>query len=74
MIKLKVTRIGNSTGVVLPKEALARLKVEKGDSLYLVETADGYQLTAYDEAFARQMRAAERVMREQRDVLRELAK
>jgi putative addiction module antidote len=74
MIKLKVTKIGNSTGVVLPKEALARLKVEKGDALYLVETPDGYRLSAYDEAFGRQMRAAERVMRDQRDVLRELAK
>jgi putative addiction module antidote len=74
MIKLKLTRIGNSTGVVLPREALARLHVERGDSLYLVETSDGYQLTAYDEAFARQIRAAERVLRDHRDVLRELAR
>ena len=74
MIALKLTRVGNSTGVVLPKEVLSRLKVDKGDTLYLVETPDGYELTPYDEAFARQVRTAERVMREHRDVLRELAK
>lgn len=74
MIALKLTRVGNSTGVVLPKEVLSRLKVDKGDTLYLVETPDGYELTPYDEAFARQVRTAERVMRKHRDVLRELAK
>lgn len=74
MIALKVTTVGNSTGVVLPKEVLARLKIQKGDTLYLVETPDGYQLTPYDEVFARQVRAAEEVLRDHRDVLRELAK
>jgi putative addiction module antidote len=74
MIALRVTTIGNSLGVVLPKEALTRLKVEKGDTLYLVETPEGYQISPYDEEFARQVRAAERVMREHRDVLHELAK
>lgn len=74
MIELKVTTVGNSAGVVLPKEVLSRLKVEKGDSLYLIETPDGYQITPYDENFARQVRAAERVMHDNRDVLRELAK
>jgi putative addiction module antidote len=74
MIALKVTTVGNSLGVVLPKEALSRLKVEKGDTLYLVETSEGYQITPYDEAFARQVQTAERVMREHRDVLHELAK
>ncbi|HEV2851198.1 MAG TPA: AbrB/MazE/SpoVT family DNA-binding domain-containing protein [Thermoanaerobaculia bacterium] len=74
MFKLKVMTVGNSTGVVLPKEVLSRLKVEKGDVLYLTETPDGYKITPYDEEFARQMEAAERVMRENRDVLRELAK
>lgn len=53
---------------------MARLKVQKGDTLYLTETPDGYQITPYDEEFARQMEVAERVMRENRDVLRELAK
>ena len=74
MIALKVTTVGNSTGVVLPKEVLARLKVGRGDTVYLVETPEGYELTPYDESFARQVRAAEKVMREQRDVLRELAR
>jgi putative addiction module antidote len=74
MIALKVTTVGNSTGVVLPKEVLARLKIGRGDTVYLVETPDGYELTPYDESFARQVRAAEKVMREQRDVLRELAR
>src|SRR5689334_15623601 len=74
MIALKVTTVGNSAGVVLPKEVLARLKIQKGDTLYLVETPDGYQLTPYDEVFARQVRAAEEVLRDHRDVLRELAR
>ena len=74
MIALKLTTVGSSTGVVLPKEVLARLKVKKGDTLFLVETPEGFQLTPYDESFARQVQAAERVMREHRDVLHELAK
>lgn len=75
MLPLKVRKIGNSLGIVLPKEALARLKVEEGESLYLTESPDGgYRLTAYDEDFAHQMELAERIMREDRDVLRELAK
>lgn len=73
MIALKLTTVGSSTGVVLPKEVLTRLKVKKGDTLYLVETPDGFQITPYDESFVRQVRAAERVMREHRDVLHELA-
>jgi len=74
MIPLKVTTIGNSSGVVLPREVLAKLKVQKGDTVYLVETPDGFRITPYDEEFARQMGAAERIMREDRDVLRALAK
>ena len=74
MVSLKLTAIGNSTGLILPKEVLSRLKVDRGDTLYLVETQEGYQITPYDEAFARQVRAAEQVMHDQRDVLHELAK
>jgi putative addiction module antidote len=70
---LKVTTIGNSAGVILPKELLAKLRVEKGDSIYLTETADGYKLMAYDPKFEQQMQIAEAVMREDRDVLRRLA-
>lgn len=73
MTTLKLTTIGNSTGVVLPKEILQRLRVDRGDTLYVIETPHGIELTPYDPEFARQMEAAERVMREDRDVLRKLA-
>ncbi len=72
-MKLKVTRIGNSAGVILPRELLTRLRVEKGDELYAVETADGIRLSQYDPKLAAQMEVAERIMREDRDVLRKLA-
>jgi putative addiction module antidote len=70
---VKITTIGNSVGIVLPKEILSRLHVEKGDSLYLVDTPDGIQLTPFDQDFADEMEAARRVMRKHRDVLRKLA-
>lgn len=72
-MKLKITTVGNSVGVVLPKELLAKLRVEKGDSLYVTELADGIKLGPYDPEFARQMAVAESVMREDRDLLRKLA-
>lgn len=71
---LKLTQIGNSVGVVLPKEALAGLQVGKGDTLYLTESPEGYRITAYDPEFSRQMSAAEDIMKRRRNVLRELAK
>ena len=71
--KLKVTTVGSSVGVVLPKEILAKLRVEKGDMLSVSETPDGIELRAYDEEFAEDMAIAERVMRENRDLLRKLA-
>jgi len=74
MIGVKITQIGNSVGFALPKAALERLRVSKGDQLYLVETPEGYLLTPYDPALARQMEAAEAIMREDRDVLKALAK
>ena len=70
---LKITKIGNSAGVVLPKELLAKLRVEKGDSLYVTELADGIKLGAYDPEFAVQMAVAESVMRRRRTLLRKLA-
>jgi len=73
MEALKVRKVGNSLGVVLPKAVAARLRVGEGDNLYLTEAPDGYRLTAYDQEFARQVEAAEKVMREDRDLLRELA-
>jgi putative addiction module antidote len=74
MVKLKVTTVGSSTGVVLPKEVLARLKVEKGDTVFLTDAPDGYRITSYDPDFERQMELARKVMRERKNVLRELAK
>lgn len=72
-MKLKITRIGNSAGVILPKELLARLRLEKGDELYAIETPDGVRLTAFDPTLARQMEVAEKIMREDRLVLHKLA-
>jgi putative addiction module antidote len=74
MLKLKVTKIGNSLGVVLPKEALARLKVEQGDALFLTEAPDGYRISLYDEELGVQLAEAREIMRKRRNALRELAK
>ena len=74
MVKLKLTTVGSSTGVVLPKEVLARLKVAKGDTVFLTDAPDGYRITPYDPEFEQQMELARRVMRERRNVLKELAK
>jgi putative addiction module antidote len=71
--KLKITSIGNSAGVVLPRELLARLRVEKGDTLYVTELPDGIKLAAFDPAFAAKMEVAEKVMRRRRNLLHELA-
>jgi len=70
---LKIITVGNSIGVILPKDVLARLRVTKGDTVYLTETPKGVEITAYDEKFARQMEVGERVMRKHRDVLKKLA-
>jgi len=74
MIELKITAVGNSLGVVLPKEALGRLKVAKGDTLYITEAPDGYRLTPFNPEFEQQMTAARKVMKARRAALRELAK
>ena len=74
MTALKLTQIGNSVGVILPKETLARLKVGKGDTLFVSETPDGISLTPHDPAFEAQMKAARDIMHKRRNVLRELAK
>jgi putative addiction module antidote len=70
---LKVIQIGNSFGVVLPKELLARLRVGKGDNLSWSEVPGGVALRAGDAEFDRQMAIAEEIMREDRDILRILA-
>ena len=74
MIELKLTAVGNSLGVVLPKEALARLKLAKGDTIYLTDSPDGYRLTPYNPEFEAQMDAARKIMKKRRAALRELAK
>ncbi|MFC7337164.1 AbrB/MazE/SpoVT family DNA-binding domain-containing protein [Haloferula chungangensis] len=70
---LKITNIGNSAGIILPKELLEKLRVGKGDQLFVTETPNGIELTPYDEEFSLQMELAEQIMREDRDVLRKLA-
>lgn len=74
MTALKLTQIGNSVGVVLPKDMLSRLKLEKGDTVFVTDTADGIRLTPYDPDFETQMAVARGIMKKRRDVLRELAK
>jgi putative addiction module antidote len=74
MVTLKLSRIGNSVGVILPKEVLSRLRVAEGDAIYLTESPDGYRLTPYNEEFERQMEAVRKIMKRRRAVLRELAK
>jgi len=72
-MKLKITTIGNSAGVILPRELLARLRLEKGDELHALETPDGIRLTVYDPTLAEQMEVAELVMRDRRTLLNKLA-
>lgn len=75
MLELKVRKIGNSLGVVLPKEAVSRLKEHEGDRLFLIEGTKGsYQLTAYDPAFEEKMKKAEHILRRYRNTLHVLAK
>jgi len=69
----KIISVGNSAGVILPKETLARLNIKKGDTVYIIEGAQGIRLMPFDPDFATQMEAAREVMRENRDVLQRLA-
>jgi putative addiction module antidote len=73
MFTLKVRRIGNSLGTTLPKEVLQKLNVDEGDALYLTETADGVQITAFDPDFEEAMDAYRKVSKKYRNALRELA-
>ena len=74
MTKLKVTQIGNSMGVILPKEVLSRLKLEKGDTLFLTDAPGGVTLTPYDADVEEQLAMGREFMREYRDTFRQLAK
>jgi putative addiction module antidote len=74
-MELKVRKIGNSLGVVLPKEAVSRLKVNEGDRLFLIEAPEGaYQLTAYSPAFEKKMKKAGDIVRRYRNTVHMLAK
>ena len=70
---VKITQIGNSVGIILPRKVLNRLHVEKGDTLYVTDSPEGVLLSPYNAAFARKLEALEQVMRENRDVLKKLA-
>jgi putative addiction module antidote len=74
MSALKLTQIGNSVGLILPKELLAKLGVSKGDTVYAIETENGIRLTTADPEFESQMEVAREIMKRRRAVLRELAK
>lgn len=74
MSKMSVISIGNSIGVILSKEIAARLRIEKGDTLFAIETPNGIELTPYDPSFALEMKLAKEIMQEDRSILRKLAK
>ena len=74
MFTLKLTQIGHSLGVVLPKEALTQLKLDKGDTVFLTETPGGFKLTPYDPAIEEQLKLGREIMHEYRDTLHALAK
>ncbi|MDR3722884.1 MAG: AbrB/MazE/SpoVT family DNA-binding domain-containing protein [Terracidiphilus sp.] len=69
----RIVAIGNSAGIILPKETLARLNLQKGDSIYLQETPSGLQVSPYDEEFAAKMKVADRMIRRYRDAFKKLA-
>lgn len=74
MTTLKLSQIGNSVGVILPKEVLARLHLEKGDTVFMTDTANGFRISPYDATFDEQMTQARIIMKKRRAVLHELAK
>lgn len=74
MIQLKIRKIGNSLGVVLPREALAKLQAGEGDAVFLAEVLGGYMLSGADPEFVAQMTEAEAIMKRRRSALKALAK
>jgi putative addiction module antidote len=74
MHTLKLTQVGNSLGAIFPKDLLVKLNLEKGDEIFLTESPDGFRITKHDPEFEAQMAIAREVMKENRAVLRELAK
>jgi len=74
MVALKLRKIGNSVGVIVPQELLTALHVGQGDTLYLTKAPDGFRVTPYDPEFERQMTVARKIMKRDRNLLRALAK
>lgn len=74
MSHVKVTQVGNSLGVILPKDVVEKLGIARGQQLSLSETVNGIELSVYDPEFAKQMRIAEDIMDRYQNTLRELAK
>jgi putative addiction module antidote len=75
VLTVKVTTVGSSSGIILNREVMTRLGVRKGDVLYLTEAPDGgYRITPYNPEFERQMKLAEEIMHDDREILRALAK
>jgi putative addiction module antidote len=74
LTKLKVVQVGNSLGATFSKEVAAKLKIEKGDTLFITEAPGGYRITPYDPEFEAQMTRARSIMKKRRNALRELAK
>ena len=73
-MKARIRQIGNSTGIILPKEVLERLKVNKGDEVFFVETQSGFKITPYDPEFEEQIALASRGMAKYKNTLRILSK
>ncbi len=74
MPKLKITTVGASTGIILNKEVMARLRVKKGDALFLTEAPDGYRLTPCDPEFERHIKLADEIMHDDREILKALSR
>ena len=74
MTVLELTKVGTSTGTIIPKEMLARMKVQKGDTLFAIETREGYLITPYDPAIAEQLDAGREFMKDYRETFKALAK
>jgi len=74
MVALKLRKIGNSVGALIPQEALTALNVGEGDTIYLTRAPDGFRVTPYDPEFEKQMKIAREIMKQDRKILRELAK
>lgn len=74
MYKAKITTVGNSAGIVLPRSALAHLRLQKGDTVLVRETAEGLEMIPYEAEVAEQIEAANHLMKKHAKLLRGLAR